>query len=242
MLVLVPLGMAQAYLAFASRTAGDNHPSIAHGLLAGACLLGCGSAVVDLLRMHDAQRGARERRFLRGLIDALPQLVTLKDEQGRFVLVNRAAAEFIGREADQIIGRDPADWGDDPLLATRYREEDRLLLSEMRHATREDTLPDATGQLRVFHSLRQPILSPDEDALLVLGVASEITQIRVAEAALRTSEERWRTMIENQGEGVGIVDLQERFTFANPAAERIFGVPRGGLEDAGSPNSCRRRA
>jgi len=233
MLALVPLGTAQAYLAFASRSAGDNHPSIAHGLLAGACLLGCGSAAVDLLRMHDAQRGSRERRFLRGLIDALPQLVTLKDAEGRFTLVNRAAAEFIGREADQIIGRDPADWGDDPGVAARYREEDRLLLSEMRRVTREDTLPDASGRLRVFHSLRQPILSPDEDTMLVLGVATEITQMRVAEAALRTSEERWRTMIENQGEGVGIVDPQERFTFANPAAERIFGVPRGGLEGRG---------
>ena len=355
-LALVPLGVAQAYLAFASGAGGDNHPSIAHGLLAGACLLGCGSAVVDLLRLHDAQRGARERRFLRGLIDALPQLVTLKDSEGRFTLVNRAAAEFLGRDADQLVGRDPAEWGDDPGVTARYREEDRQLLAEMRRLAREDTLTDATGRLRVFHTLRQPILSPDEDALLVLGVASEITELRsaqaaledqnrlqavlmdalpnpiflkdlqgrylgcnaawaeffsrdreeiigrtvhdllpaapaqehaemdsrllrepgrhayessltrgdgstrtvilqkatfqnadgevaglvgliidmtetrAAEAALRASEERWRTMIESQGEGVGIVDRQERFSFANPAAERIFGVPRGGLE------------
>jgi PAS domain S-box-containing protein len=354
-LALLPLGMAQAYLAFASRTAIDDHPSIAHGLLAGACLLACGSAAIDLLRLHDAEREARERRFLRGLIDALPQLITLKDEQGRFTLVNRAAAEFIGREADQIIGRDPADWGDDPVVAARFRENDRLLLSEMRRDTREDTLVDAVGRRRVFDSRREPIVSPDESALLVLGVASEITELRAAqaalegqnrlqsvlmdslpnpifikdlqgryiglnaacaeffdraagtilgktvrdvfppdqareheaadaellagpgrqayesrvpcgdgslrnvvihkaifpdadgkvaglvgllidvtearaaEAALRASEERWRTMIENQGEGIGIIDPQERFTFANPAAERIFGVPPGGL-------------
>jgi PAS domain S-box-containing protein len=42
-------------------------------------------------------------------------------------------------------------------------------------------------------------------------------------------EERYRTLIQNQGEGIGIVDPHERFTFANPAAESIFGVPPGEL-------------
>jgi PAS domain S-box-containing protein len=36
-------------------------------------------------------------------------------------------------------------------------------------------------------------------------------------------------LIENQGEGIAMVDPQERFTFANPAAESIFGVPPGTL-------------
>jgi PAS domain S-box-containing protein len=46
---------------------------------------------------------------------------------------------------------------------------------------------------------------------------------------LRESEERYRMLIENQGEGLCLVDPDERFVFANPAAESIFGVPPGGL-------------
>jgi PAS domain S-box-containing protein len=42
---------------------------------------------------------------------------------------------------------------------------------------------------------------------------------------LRKSEERYRTLVENQGEGIGIVDPEEQFIFANPAAHEIFGVP-----------------
>ena len=52
---------------------------------------------------------------------------------------------------------------------------------------------------------------------------------REAEEALAISEESYRTLIENQGEGVGIVDLKEEFTFVNPAGEKIFGVSPGGL-------------
>jgi PAS domain S-box-containing protein len=40
-------------------------------------------------------------------------------------------------------------------------------------------------------------------------------------------EERYRELIENQGEGIGIVDAEECFVFANPAAEEIFGLEPG---------------
>ncbi len=46
-----------------------------------------------------------------------------------------------------------------------------------------------------------------------------------AEENLRRSEERYRFLIENQGEGIAIVDPEERFTFCNPAAGRVFGLP-----------------
>jgi PAS domain S-box-containing protein len=39
----------------------------------------------------------------------------------------------------------------------------------------------------------------------------------------------YRTLIENQTEGIGAVDLEERFIMTNPAAERLFGVPPGEL-------------
>ena len=52
---------------------------------------------------------------------------------------------------------------------------------------------------------------------------------RRAVEALVEGEERYRTLIENQGEGTSIVDPEEHFVFANPAAHQIFGVPPGGL-------------
>jgi diguanylate cyclase (GGDEF)-like protein/PAS domain S-box-containing protein len=50
-----------------------------------------------------------------------------------------------------------------------------------------------------------------------------------ANDGLRASEFRYRQLIENQGEGIGIVDNDEFFVFVNPAAEEIFGVEPGTL-------------
>ena len=71
-----------------------------------------------------------------------------------------------------------------------------------------------------------------EDVQVVARLADlawDIVEHKQAKAALQLSEERYRELIQNQGEGVSIVDLEERFTFCNPAAEAIFGVPAGAL-------------
>lgn len=67
------------------------------------------------------------------------------------------------------------------------------------------------------------------EILGMVGVAVDITERKQAEKALLESESRYRLLIENQGEGVGIVDPEENFVFVNPAAELIFGVNPGDL-------------
>jgi diguanylate cyclase (GGDEF)-like protein/PAS domain S-box-containing protein len=57
----------------------------------------------------------------------------------------------------------------------------------------------------------------------------DITERTRSEAALLESEERYRTLIENQGEGSAFVDAEENIVFANLAAENLFGVPSGSL-------------
>lgn len=58
-----------------------------------------------------------------------------------------------------------------------------------------------------------------------LLIARDIREILEKEAALRESEDKYRDLVENTGEGLGSVDPEERFNYANPAACEIFGLP-----------------
>ncbi len=50
-----------------------------------------------------------------------------------------------------------------------------------------------------------------------------------SENELTKSEEKYRSLTENIGEGIGFLDEKEKFTYANPSAEKIFGVNKGEL-------------
>jgi two-component system, cell cycle sensor histidine kinase and response regulator CckA len=68
-----------------------------------------------------------------------------------------------------------------------------------------------------------------EADLRLMAALGEHVSIAIAKARLsaeaRASEERYRLLVENLGEGVMIVDPQETILLANPAAAAIFGVP-----------------
>lgn len=72
------------------------------------------------------------------------------------------------------------------------------------------------------------ILKPFDQRSLYTTIEMAVHKHQL-EKRLRESEELLRTLVENQGEGVVIVDVNETFTFINPAAEAIFAAPNGTL-------------
>jgi PAS domain S-box-containing protein len=56
--------------------------------------------------------------------------------------------------------------------------------------------------------------------------ARDVTAILEAQQIIKQSEERFKTLITNIGEGFGLLDQDEICMMANPMAERIFGVEK----------------
>jgi PAS domain S-box-containing protein len=68
-----------------------------------------------------------------------------------------------------------------------------------------------------------PVL--DEDGAFVewIGASTDIHPRKVAEAALRESEQRYRTIVDTAQEGVWLIDKYARTTFANARLAEMLG-------------------
>ncbi|HSO60095.1 MAG TPA: PAS domain S-box protein [Desulfobacterales bacterium] len=66
----------------------------------------------------------------------------------------------------------------------------------------------------------------DNNSIGFMGIARNITERKLAEQALRESEERYRTIIENIQDGYYEVDLDGNYTFFNEGLLRITGYSR----------------
>lgn len=85
-------------------------------------------------------------------------------------------------------------------------------------------LPGGAGL--IFDTNLSPVLGEDGRVESVIGVSTDVTEREKAQRSLQESEQKFRDLLAKLGEGFGLVDPNETFTFANPA-EAIFGVGEG---------------
>ncbi len=149
---------------------------------------------------------------LHALVDAMTEGIISADEQGEIVSWNAAAKALFGYGADApprgslaalIPGcLDPPSAG--PHVASAER-----------------TARRADGTEFVAEVATSPMTF--EGARFTVATIRDVTRRREAEDARRTSEERYRRIIETTHEGVCIADADYRFTFVNGRLSEMLG-------------------
>jgi PAS domain S-box-containing protein len=161
-------------------------------------------------------------------LKSINESISITDTSNQILLVNKAFAKTYGyTDEKELIRQDisivrPTDF--DPGIGNQ-------ILTTTANTGWQGEILNRRKDGTIFPiSLSSSVVQNENGEILgMVGVAIDITERKQAEKALQESESRYRLLIENQGEGIGIVDLNEKFVFVNPAAELIFGVEPGDL-------------
>ena len=108
----------------------------------------------------------------------------VKDLTGRFLFVNRAFERMTGMPVEALVGRLDEDVF--PAAAAEFRRNDRRVIDERRAVESEVIIDTAQGR-RTYLSHKFPLLDARGEACAVCGIATDITDRKRNEDALRAA-------------------------------------------------------
>ena len=140
----------------------------------------------DITERRQAEEDLRHATALLGAVgNCSPDPIYAKDTQGRFLFANPALLAIIGKTAAEVIGRTDAEWHHDPAQAEAVMANDRCIIETGRTQVLEESFDAAGLGPRVYRSAKAPLRMDDGSTRGVVGVSSDITQIKQTEAELR---------------------------------------------------------
>ena len=141
--------------------------------------------LTDITPIKRAEQSlAEERNLLRTLLDTIPDLVYLKDPAGRFLTVNMAFAEKIGRcHPRDVIGKTIYDFFPDAQAKVAVMLEQGVIRSG-RPIFSEEVLLEVQGESIWFSKTLVPLQKNGGNVTGLLGINRDITERKQAEEVL----------------------------------------------------------
>ena len=125
--------------------------------------------------------------ILQAVITATPDAIFVKDLEGRYVLVNDAAARFLGKSPVDIIGKDDFELYPEE-DARRFVEADRQVLSTGLPQAFEGTATGESGT-QAYLVTKGVYRDKDGKTLGLFGISHDITELRIANENLKHAQE-----------------------------------------------------
>lgn len=145
-------------------------------------------------------------------------------KDGAILLANLAAAEFLRVPGPQeLCGRGVLEFVHPDFAEEVSERIDRAEKEGQSSPFMEVQFTRSDGSVGYLQSVPVPTRYMGESA--VLSVGRDITERKEAEEALRTSEERFRTIFEIAPDCIFLKNRDLKYTDVNPAAESLLGVP-----------------
>jgi PAS domain S-box-containing protein len=217
--LMVPLLLTLA----AAQLSRADLPSREPGLILAGGGLGSLLIFAFVWSLADARRGAIEsaerttaalrasEQRVRSVMDTVADAIVTFGRDGKVHSANPAAEWLFGRRLADLIGRDIGD-----LIPGLAAAPSGHIDAEARRADGSAAAVDVA-------------VTPTAGGDSFVASVRDVSERRAVEQALRQSEQRTRSILDNMLGGLITIDAEAAIESANPAAERIFGYEPGEL-------------
>jgi two-component system sensor kinase FixL len=160
--------------------------------------------------------------LLRAIVESSDDAIIGKALDGTIVSWNAGAHRMYGYTPSEAVGQSIA-----LIIPPEYRGQLQTILGEIANGRRvpshETVRVTRDGQLLNVSLTVSPIVDIAGRVVGASAIARDVTEAKRVEAALRGSEERYRSIIESAVDAILVIDRKGHIEAFNVAAERLFG-------------------
>ncbi len=180
------------------------------------------SQVQDITERKRAEEALREidERF-QAFLNNSPSPIFIKDTEGRYVIVNRRFETALRVRQEDIRGKTDAEVFA-PGQAAAFRAHDLQVLRAGASMEFEEVAQHEDGP-HTSIVCKFPLLDAEGTVYATGGIATDITQRKLMEEALRRSEARYRELLDNTAYGIYHCAPDGQLLEANPALASMLG-------------------
>jgi two-component system, NtrC family, sensor kinase len=152
---------------------------------------GCANEALQL-EVNERKRAERElseaQGFLSKVLNSLPNPIFVKDENGKFSMVNTAFTELYGKSAEELIGKGDNDFHS-PEQAQKFLEDDRQVMeSQEEKFILEEQHTDYQGNVHWLQVVKRPMMLGENMPRYLLGISTDLTERKNLENQLRHAQ------------------------------------------------------
>ena len=165
------------------------------------------------------------------ILNSVGSPVFVKDRKHRWIYLNKAYCDFMGRSMEELLGKSDHDFFPEEQAEVFWDRDDQVFASRKENINEED-FTDSAG---VKHTIvtRKQVFKDEAGEDVLVGVINDITEIRKAASDLTL----FRKLLENSNDAIFIVDPEDgSFLDMNETACRRLGYPRKTLLRMGVPD------
>ena len=125
----------------------------------------------------EAEEALKERESnLRQIIDLVPHFIFVKDEKGKFIIVNKAVADAYGTTVENLTGKSDIDFASNKEEAEFFIQNDlEVIQSGEPKFIPEEQITDSGGNVRLLQTTKIPFKTTMMGKPAILGVSVDIT-------------------------------------------------------------------
>ena len=200
------------------------HESATPTLDAEGRLLRVDASMYDITELKDAEHAlAEERNLLQTLLDAIPDMIYVKDTTRRYTKVNEAFARTFQQLENGLIGKTAHDiLPEDEARAIEELEHIVLRTGET-SLSQEVLYKDIAGRNIWMLKTTVPLRNESGEIVGILGINRDINERKHAEEALQQSEKKYRSLFEKLQDVFYQADKDGNIQLVSPSVQRILG-------------------